>query len=144
MQSGSDAPLKVYAGDRGFCIAANTQSEVWIQESVETWTTRASALQALDSGGWTQRLYAYTGQGYSKVEGKDPVGLHAELKAVYDSYPEYNDVLLGGGDFMQMVSTFANDDFYKLHYVALRYLALEAVSRGERRHRISIKAARPR
>lgn len=56
---------------------------------------------------------------YSRIEGKTVKQLEAELRTVYDGYPEYH-----GGTFMAMVENFAGDDFYKLHYVACQYLSL--------------------
>ncbi len=50
--------------------------------------------------------------------------MEVELRQVFDSYPEYHDPELGGGSFDSMVVKFANDDFYKLHLVAKRYLEL--------------------
>jgi hypothetical protein len=66
----------------------------------------------------------YRNEQYSKVEGKSIEALEAELQAVYASYPEYHAPEYGGGDFAVMVKRFAEDDFYKLHYVARTYREL--------------------
>jgi hypothetical protein len=69
---------------------------------------------------------SYLNDSYARSEGKSVAQLEAELKAVYGTYPEYSDPIFGGGNFAKMVVLFADDDFYKLHYVAKRYLALTA------------------
>lgn len=69
-------------------------------------------------------FYAYTTENYSRAGGKSFSDLKAELKAVYHAYPEYSDPEEGQGDFMGMVHLFAEDNFYKLHFVAKHYLVL--------------------
>jgi hypothetical protein len=69
-------------------------------------------------------FYAYTSEGYSRAGGKSLAALKAELKTVYNDYPEYNDPEEGSGDFMDMVRLFAEDNFFNLHFVAKHYLAL--------------------
>jgi hypothetical protein len=69
-------------------------------------------------------FYAYTSEGYSRAGGKSLAALKAELKTVYDDYPEYNDPEEGSGDFMAMVRLFAEDEFFHLHFVAKHYLLL--------------------
>lgn len=69
---------------------------------------------------------SYLNDSYARTEGKSAAQLEAELKAVYAAYPEYSDPMFGVGNFTKMVVLFADDDFYKLHYVAKRYLALTA------------------
>ena len=59
--------------------------------------------------------------GYSRAEGKSTEELEAELRSVFDNYPEYSDPALGGRGFEAMVETFATDGFYKLHLVARAY-----------------------
>ena len=69
------------------------------------------------------RIYkiAQGASGYSPIEGKTKEQLRQELMDVFNKYPEYNDPAYGGGDFMNMVNKFAQDDFYKLHFVARAY-----------------------
>jgi hypothetical protein len=55
---------------------------------------------------------------YAKPEGD----LQAQLKKVYDEYPEYHE-----GGFDAMVKKFAGDNFYKLHHVAKAYLGAQNV-----------------
>lgn len=55
---------------------------------------------------------------YSSPLGKTSVQLEQELLFVYNSYTEYRDYM----SFAEMVKKFANDDFYKLHLVAVEYL----------------------
>lgn len=69
-------------------------------------------------------FYAYTTESYSRAGGKSLSVLKAELKAVYDAYPEYSAPEEGQGDFMGMVHLFAEDNFFKLHFVAKHYLLL--------------------
>lgn len=66
--------------------------------------------------------YQYLNENYTKTEGLLSEQLEAELRAVFVAYPEYHDPEYGTGQFSDMVATFASDDFYKLHYVARRYL----------------------
>lgn len=69
-------------------------------------------------------FYAYTNESYSRAGGKSLSALKAELKAVYDAYPEYSAPEEGQGDFMGMVRLFAEDNFFNLHFVAKHYLLL--------------------
>ena len=62
---------------------------------------------------------------YSRPEGKSVEELEAELRDVFDAYPEYNDTDYGPGTFEAMVEKFANDDFYKNHFVAKAYLQMK-------------------
>lgn len=59
---------------------------------------------------------------YSTIENKTFEQLDAELKAVYVEYPEYSNTDYGSGKFEEMVTKFAGDNFYNLHYVAQEYL----------------------
>ena len=52
---------------------------------------------------------------YSKVEGKTYTELKNELIAVFKKYSEYR-------DFYKMVSEFAEDPFFNLHFVAKEFL----------------------
>ncbi|MBC8741704.1 hypothetical protein F6X40_34650 [Paraburkholderia sp. UCT31] len=65
-------------------------------------------------------------ENYTRVEEKSVEQLEAELRAVFDAYPEYRDPEYGGGDFSAMVKKFAADEFYKLQYVARTYLELSS------------------
>lgn len=67
-------------------------------------------------------LYDYRGREYSRVEGKGLADLGLELGSVFNAYPEYT-------DFEVMVVLFASDEFYHLHFVAQRYLALRGTGR---------------
>lgn len=67
---------------------------------------------------------------YTSPEGKNAAELEAELRTVFDGYPEYHDPQLGPGGFEVMVEKFANDDFYKLHLVAKAYLAINKPAKG--------------
>lgn len=61
---------------------------------------------------------------YSESEGKSVLELEVELREVFNNYPEYSDPARGNDAFMVMVNLFADDPFYKLHYVAKAFLAL--------------------
>lgn len=61
---------------------------------------------------------------YSPAHTKTKEDLAAELRQVFDAYPEYSDPILGLGNFEAMVQKFAVDDFFKLHLVARAYLGL--------------------
>lgn len=61
---------------------------------------------------------------YSPAHNKTPDALAAELRQVFEAYPEYSDPTLGPADFEVMVRKFAEDDFYQLHLVARAYLGL--------------------
>lgn len=41
------------------------------------------------------------------------------LEIVWHNYPKYN-----GGPFIDMVQKFADDNFYKYHFIARRYLEI--------------------
>lgn len=77
---------------------------------------------------FTAQITPYKNEHYAKVEGKSCAQLEEELRAVYTAYPEYSDPDCCGGDFDAMVVKFAADDFYKLHYVAQRYLDLTSAA----------------
>jgi len=55
---------------------------------------------------------------YSQTENKDIFDLHDELCIVYHEY--YCTEM----PFMKMIELFANDDFYKLHLVAKKYIEI--------------------
>ncbi len=73
-----------------------------------------------------------TALNYDKPDGYPIEGLEAYLRQIYNSYPEYSDPLYGGGNFMAMVHKFANDDFYKGHFMARRYLELLGNTHNDR------------
>ena len=57
--------------------------------------------------------------GYSPTIDKDVRMLLSELQSVYNNYPEYHNKPL-----IDMIRLFAADDFFNLHFVAVKYLEL--------------------
>jgi hypothetical protein len=126
---GVQLPLCVRNDGTGYCIGTPNPDSIfsfYTRESVEAWESRDEAKAAFGAGAWTQRLYAYGNESYSKAENKTLAQLRAELRVVFDAYPEHNDPDLGSASFDDMVATFAAEDFYNLHYVAQRALALSS------------------
>ncbi|MGE8063807.1 hypothetical protein [Pseudomonas sp. NPDC089569] len=59
---------------------------------------------------------------YEDPAGKTRPELETLLRRVYNEYPEYNNSEYGSGRFEDMVDRFAEDAFYKLHFVAKAFL----------------------
>lgn len=66
--------------------------------------------------------YKYKNNEYTKVEGKSLKKLTKMLKKVYKECEDEWE------DFDDMVIEFANDDYYKYHYVAQEYKKLNSIS----------------
>jgi hypothetical protein len=72
-------------------------------------------------GGGISFKYNYKNNNYTKVENLTHQEITDLLKEVYESDEyQYNDK-----SFIEMVQLFAEDDFFKLHYVAKEYLEVE-------------------
>jgi hypothetical protein len=67
----------------------------------------------------------YGNRNYARIEGKTLEQLEAELREVFNRYPEYSDPDYGQAKFDHMVRMFADDDFYNMHWVARQYLSLK-------------------
>ena len=61
---------------------------------------------------------------YTMPENKTAFEIENLLLEVFKGYKEYSDPAYGTGKFIDMVTKFASDDFYKYHFLAKEYLKL--------------------
>lgn len=125
-------------GDQGSSVGADecpicsAQVHPHYAKDLVEWTVLVKVPPSLEDAGPEEGaispVFAYKNSNYARVEGLTREKLEAMLRRVFDKHPEYHDTAYGSGLFEDMVTKFANDEFYKYHYVAQQYLRLHSPS----------------